>query len=313
MIDEIWECKFQIRGLVPLKFAGVNSDIISFKNSMEENISFIAGKIKITSKAYSSKNYVLNQAVKDLKFVFGLSMGKLVGNISNIENNIEIYFEIKVLDAILVNKNELKRIGQRYSTSQNFRYAVHASVRMLKDPQNISYLLSLWNNNQEKFPQEFKKSIDWYIETIDKHNIIDRFIYAWINFEMLYGWKTKATTVDKGFKGLIGNNLPPEQKRKSLVDNSTEIIELLSKKLMPYQDRTNGNEIKDRGKDLQKAFQSQHTDLILEKMIKAISWVRNHIFHGKTEDKTKEVKLISSFIIEFNSKIIEQLLKQIAT
>ena len=78
----------------------------------------------------------------------------------------------------------------------------------LEDAESIPNLWNKYLKLQQGKHQELKRSIQWFMRAIKSEDPIDKFIYSWITFNMLYGWLTCSKYHNKGIKGLTGKGIP---------------------------------------------------------------------------------------------------------
>jgi hypothetical protein len=176
------------------------------------------------------------------------------------------------------------------------------------DPDKIPLLWDKYRKllKKNKHP-ELNYSIQWFMRAIKSENPIDKFIYTWITFNMLFGWLTQAP-IDKPVRGineLTQQNIPPFEHQKEIVSRNVKVLEELS--LM----KLIGRENKDRAERLRTALKRQNTKQILVGAVEAISHIRNHIFHGSIEDRAKEAGRCVGVLIHLNAEIIKHQLNKI--
>ena len=177
-----------------------------------------------------------------------------------------------------------------------------SAIGILKDSENIG---DVWNQLQklhERGTPELIISNRWFLRSIRSKDRIDKFINAWVTFNMLYGWLTEANGLSKALNGLIGKGIPPKNEREELITTHKSVLDQLSAmKLWDEQQEI------DRGKKLHNVMKSAaQNDQILKAALLAIGYIRNNLFHGSIKDRSKEASLCMPFIIDLNKRIIKQ-------
>lgn len=169
--------------------------------------------------------------------------------------------------------------------------------------KNADIIPDLWDRYERLLKNnylELTRSIRWYMRSIKSDDPIDKFIYAWITFNMLYSWLTDANGDNhkKGIKGLTGKGIPSSKKQKEIVLRHNNIFLMLA-----------GNNLTDRcgidrAKKLRDSLPSNDPKDILEGAIDAIGFIRHNIFHGSLVDKTTEAERCIWPLMHLNSEII---------
>lgn len=170
---------------------------------------------------------------------------------------------------------------------------------------NSNEIPNLWNKYQILLANEHPKlnySISWFMKAVKSNNQINRFIYAWITFNILYGWLTDAPSDRhiKGIKGLLGKGFPNLKTINQIIIQHKQNLELISN--MDLTDRNNIN----RSKNLTDNLVSNNSKKIIESAIEAIGFIRHSIFHGDINDRSDDADKCTFILLHLNSEIIKQ-------
>lgn len=278
----IWKCKFKAKNLLTEK--PVKDKSIEFFSphypSTEKDKDYTDGELTITS---NDLDYPVKEiATNGLEIIFALN------------NHVSHTFEITEIESPpgLFRLPGIKMKIEGYLT------------RRLKDPDGIPVL---WNKYQKLIksnPQELTRSIQWFMRAIKSENPIDKFIYNWITFNMLYGWLTGTYNHVKGIKGLTGKGIPRLKQQEEIVLRHRTILEGLSQ--MHLIDRHGIN----RAEKLRNALSGGDFSAILMGAIDAIGFIRHNIFHGNLTDRTAEAERCIWPLIHLNAEIIKHQLNK---
>jgi hypothetical protein len=179
------------------------------------------------------------------------------------------------------------------------------SAAMIKD---ASLLMNMYNQYRKLLktgPKELEKICSFFFKSVITNDPIEKFIYAWIAFEMYYGWRTQARTNIKAIRALLGQGIPSTTARQELVENYGDHLSSIG---FILKDRRGNN----RSQTLKYLITyGWPEEEILEAAILACALVRHRLFHGLFLSNVSEVQFFSPFIIHFESAIIQQALSKI--
>jgi len=176
----------------------------------------------------------------------------------------------------------------------------------IKESERIPYLWSKYQKVVGNNHQELAYSIQWFMRAIKAEDSIDKFIYSWITFNMLYGWLAQIRSHVKGIKCLIGKGIPRLNRQEEIVTRNKMILEGLSQ--MNLIDKIHNI---DRAANLISALQRQNASEILIGAIEAIGFIRHNVFHGNQSNRTAEAERCIWPLIHLNAEIIKQQLEKI--
>ena len=282
MCNYTWKYKFKFDNLLvdkPIKGKNIEFNSPHFP-STEKNKNYTKGElvIKLDSLDYSSQDIV----TEGLELIFALN------------NHVQSPVHIEKIES---------PPGLLPSIEGQIEGYIPFNV---KEAQKIP---ELWNQYQKLVLNNFQEltySIQWFMRAIKSDNSIDKFIYAWITFNMLYSWLTNAPGDNhmKGIKGLIGKGIPNHKKQNEIISRHNKILKNLSQ--ISLIDRNGIN----RSKNLRDSLQTNNSQKILEGAIEAIGFIRHHIFHGSLKDRTDEAERCTWPLIHLNSEIIKHQLSK---
>lgn len=283
MCNYTWKYKFKVDNLLvdqPVKGLNIEFNSPHFP-STEKNKDYTEGElvIKLDSLKYSVQEVV----TEGLELIFALN------------NHITIPLHIEKIESPPSLMPSIEVRAEFYSTNN------------IKEAEGIP---ELWNKYQKLIInncQELTYSIRWFMRAIKSENPIDKFIYSWITFNMLYNWLTDVPSDDhkKGIKGLTGIGIPSEKKQIEIILQHKEILENLSQ--MNLTDRHNI----DRAENLRNSLKTNGPQKILVGAIEAIGFIRHNIFHGSLKDRTDEAERCTWPLIHLNSEIIKHRLNKL--
>lgn len=288
MIPEIWECKFRIKRLIiPETLKADSINMSSPPPPWSEDKAHITGTVRISSLTPLADGEAKGLADKRIWETLAHTQ------LSDVE--------VKIFGPVFLNEGEIARSGQPRTGIKNMHLDI-STIGILKDSENIG---DVWNQLQklhERGTPELRISNRWFLRSIRSKDHIDKFINAWVTFNMLYGWLTGANSLSKALKGLIGKGIPPKNEREDLITAHKSVLEQLSAmKLWDKRQKI------DRGEKLHKVMKSAvQNDQRLEAALLAIGNIRNNLFHGSIKDRSKEASLCMPFVIDLNKRIIKQ-------
>ncbi|NLD39002.1 MAG: hypothetical protein GX654_19250 [Desulfatiglans sp.] len=294
MIDEIWECQFTIHRLVTPE--PVTSESISYSSPappLSEDKAYTSGKVRISSSEALAESQVVARIERELVNVFALT------------ELTKVSLEVSIPN--LINKDEIEKARQPRTAYSNLRMCL-GCIGKLRDYNKIPGLWDKYQKMQKKGDPELILVVSWFSRAIRSESNIDKFINAWVTFNMLYSWLTgEIKSMPKGIRGLIEKGVPDREEREDLVSKQATIIEKLSQ-IELLDAKGNINKVKELRKALD---ESASSDTILELVTIVIGDIRNHLFHGGIIDRSKEVALCAPFVIDLVSRIIKHQLNKI--
>jgi len=283
MNNYIWKVKFKIDHL--LTDHPIKDEFIEFFSphfpSTEKDKDYTEGQLTIS---LSSLNYSVKEIVTEgLRTVIALT------------NQINLPVEIIKIESP---PGVSPGIKIQLSGYQSFP---------IKESEKIPYFWNKYQKLIENSHQELNYSIQWFMRAVKSDNPIDKFVYSWITFNMLYGWLTqvKGEQHHEGIKALTGKDIPCLNKQKEIVIRHKTILEELSR--LNLTDRGGI----DRAKKLRMALYGRSPRKILECAIGAFGVIRHNIFHGSLKDRTMEAGRCIWPLIDLDAEIIKDQLDKI--
>lgn len=287
MCNYIWKYRFKVEHLLTKQ--SVKDKNMEFESphfpKTEKDKDYTEGKVTIELDNLASSSFVQEVVIKGLELVFALN------------NHSSFPIEISIVESppgpYLPMELQAKIRGHQISP--------------LKEAESMPNLWSKYLKLLKSNHQELRLSICWFMRAIKSEDPIDKFIYSWITFNMLYSWLTGVPGDDhrKGIKGLIGKGIPHLKKQNEIILEHKEILKELSR--MKLIDR---NKV-DRAENLRNALPGQIPKEILEGTIEAIGFIRHNIFHGSLEDRTTEAERCIWPLIHLDSEIIKHQLDRV--
>jgi hypothetical protein len=275
MIDEIWECQFTIHRLVTPE--PVTSESISYSSPAppwNEDKAYTRGKVCISSSMSLSERQVISRVERELVDVLALS------ELSQVS--------LEVSEPNLLNKDEIEKNRQPRVAFTDMRMCL-GCIGRLRDSKRIPYLWEKYQEIQKEGYPELRFAILWFSRAIRSESNIDKFINAWVTFNMLYSWLTgEIKSMPKGIRCLIEKGVPDREEREDLVSKQATIIEKLSQTEL-LDAKGNINKVKALRKALD---ESASSDTILELVTIVIGDIRNHLFHGGIIDRSKKLSWV---------------------
>jgi hypothetical protein len=286
MSNYIWKIKFKIDHLLterPIKDASIEFFSPHFP-STEKDKDYTEGELTIS---LSNLNYSAKEIVTEgLRTVIALT------------NHVNLLVQIISIESPPGVLPSLKMEGSSHSSP------------LLKEAERIPHL---WDKYQMLISNNYRElsyAVQWFMRAIKAQDSIDKFIYSWISFNMLYGWLAQTRNHIKGIKGLLGKGIPNLRSQKDIVSGNQKIFEELSR--MTLLDACNlYNKNVDRAEKLRKALQGRDAKEILIAAIEAIGFIRHNIFHGNLSNKTAEAERCIWPLIHLNAEIIKNQLEKI--
>lgn len=283
MCNYTWKYKFKVENLLvdqPIKGRNIEFNSSHFPRT-EKNKDYTEGEliIKLDSLKYSVQEVV----TEGLELIFALN------------NHVTLPIHIEKLESPPGLMPSIEVRGEAHTTFN------------IKEAEKIP---ELWNKYQKLLKnncQELTYSIRWFMRAIKSENPIDKFIYSWITFNMLYSWLTNAPSDDhrKGIRGLTGKGIPSRTKQNEIILRHNEILKNLSRINLIDSCRI------DRAKNLRDSLPTKDSQKILEGAIEAIGFLRHNIFHGSLKDRTGEAERCTWPLIHLNSEIIKHRLNKL--
>ena len=283
MTDYLWKLKFKFNNLLvesPIKEKTFEFNSPFFPSTEKEK-NFTEGLLSIE---WDSSDFSIKYIVKEgLEAIFALT------------NRVYVPCNVEITDS------PPGLIGISGNMSAYTTYNVN-------DANQIPQLWHNYNLLRNNNCLELTSSIRWYMRAVKADDPIDKFIYAWITFNMLYGWLTDAAGDNhkKGIKGLLGKGLPSIKKQREIVNRNDSIFSVIAQKNLI--DRYGI----DRAEELRNSLPTNNPTRIIEGAIDAIGYIRHNIFHGSLVDKTNEAKRCIWPLLHINSEIIKQKLLKIS-
>lgn len=283
MSNYIWKVKFKIAHL--LADHPIKDELIEFFSphfpSTEKDKDYTEGQLTIS---LNNLNYSVREIVTEgLRTVIALT------------NQINLPVEIIDIEAPPGILTGLFVTGSGYISYP------------IRESEKIPYL---WNKYQKLLSNNYRElsyAVQWFMRAIKAEDSIDKFIYCWITFNMLYGWLAQTRNHISGIKGLTGKGIPKLSRQKDIVSRNQDILKELSKMIL--LDERNNNI--DRAENLRKALEGQVATEILIGAIESIGFIRHNIFHGNLSNKTAEAKRCIWPLIHLNAEIIKQQLEKL--
>ena len=150
---------------------------------------------------------------------------------------------------------------------------------------------------QEK--HEFHHALNWFMRSLQSNDPIDKFIYAWITLNCLYGYLYNADGHRKGIRSLIYNNIPVFEVQEEIVHRHKLVFEYLSSlDLIDKRNKRNWS------KELLESLTAGDISGTIENGISAIAIIRHTIFHGNTIDRKNEVGQCIRPLLHLNAEIL---------
>lgn len=207
----------------------------------------------------------------------------------------QVYFPI---DLTKIRTSSLSPLGARVSIDV---------TGILKKPNEVK---RIWDKYLPLFLQDnhvFHHAINWFMRSLKSDDPIDKFIYAWITFNCLYGNLTQAADHRKGIRCLMKTtNTPVMQVRQEIVERHKPIFEFLaSQELIQERTKTSYSD------ELHKSLTENDIDGIIENGVAAIAMVRHTIFHGNIADRNIEAERCIWPLNHLNSEILKKSLFKI--
>lgn len=170
----------------------------------------------------------------------------------------------------------------------------------LKKPNEVKqiwgkYLPLLLQNNHE-----FHHAINWFMRSLKSNDPIDKFIYAWITLNCLYGYISNADGHHKGIRSLIYNNIPDMQVKEEIVERQKNIFEFLAS--LDLTDKRNNINWSEK---LHDSLAKNNTNGIIENGVSAIAIVRHTIFHGNVANRNVEAERCIWPLNHLNAEILK--------
>jgi hypothetical protein len=173
----------------------------------------------------------------------------------------------------------------------------------LKSPHEVKNIWSKYLPLILQNGHEFHHAISWFMRSLKSNDPIDKFIYAWITLNCLYGYLSNAEGHYKGIRSLIYNNMPPMQVKKEITERHKSIFEYLaSLDLIDKRNNTNWS-IK-----LNDSLTENDINGIIENGVSAIAIVRHTIFHGNVIDRNTEAERCIWPLNHLNAEILKSIL-----
>jgi len=188
-----------------------------------------------------------------------------------------------------------------YPSSISFKMdATGYCTNPLKKPNEVNqiwrrYLALLLQKNHE-----FHHAVNWFMRSLKSNDPIDKFIYAWITLNCLYGYISNADGHHKGIRSLIYNNIPDMKTKEEIVERQKTIFELLSS--LDLTDKRNDI---NWSKRLQDSLSENNTNGIIENGVSAIAIVRHTIFHGNVANRNDEAERCIWPLNHLNAEILK--------
>lgn len=282
MADYLWKCKFKFDNLLveqPVKGSTIEFHSPFFPSTAKGK-NYTEGQLSIK---WNSSDYSVKNVVNDsLEIIFALS------------NRIYVPCHVEITDSP---PGLIGLSGQMSAYTTN----------NLNEAEKIPKLWHKYSLLLANESMELKSSIRWYMRSIKADDPIDKFIYAWITFNMLYGWLTEAAGDNhkKGIRGLTGKGIPSIKKQKEIVTRNSSILTGIA------QNNLTDRHAVDRAKNLRNSLATNNSTKILDGAIEAIGFIRHNIFHGSLVDKTNEAERCIWPLMHLNAEIIKQKLFEI--
>lgn len=151
----------------------------------------------------------------------------------------------------------------------------------------------------------FHHAINWFMRSLKSDDPIDKFIYAWITLNCLYGYLSNAGHRN-GISCLIYNNILTRQVMEDIVKNHKSIFEFLAS--LGLEDKRNKINWSTK---LKESLKNNNINEIIKNGVSAIAIVRNTIFHGNVIDRNTEAEQCIWPLNHLNAEILKnRLLKQ---
>jgi hypothetical protein len=286
MNNYVWKIKFRIDHLLterPIKDGSIEFFSPHFP-STEKNKDYTEGKLTIS---LSNLNYSAKEIVTEgLRTVIALT------------NHVNLPVEVINIES-----------PPGVSPCSRMEGSGHTSF-LVKESERIPYL---WNKYQKLISNNYRQlsyAVQWFMRAIKAEGAIDKFIYSWISFNMLYGWLAQTRNHIKGIKGLLGKGIPSLSSQEDIVSSNKKILEELSRIALLDACNICNNSI-DRAEKLRKALQGKDAKEILIAAIEAIGFIRHNIFHGNLSDRTAEAERCIWPLIHLDAEIIKHQLEKI--
>ncbi|MBC2703517.1 HEPN domain-containing protein [Desulfobacula sp.] len=153
---------------------------------------------------------------------------------------------------------------------------------------------------------EFHHAINWFMRSLKSNDSIDKFIYAWITLNCLYGYLSNTKGHHNGIRSLIYNNIPTMPVKEDIVRKHRTIFEFLAS--LDLVDKRNLTNWSTKLKD---SLVNNNINEIIENGVSAIAIVRHTIFHGNVIDRNTEAERCIWPLNHLNAEILKnRLLKQ---
>jgi hypothetical protein len=294
MINEIWQCEFEVERLNSrFDVAGESLSLRSWKSPDPSLTDRVHGNAVISSGTSLLSDQVINKMSEGLEAVFSLEQ--------------RFFSSVKAQNPVLVNAEALGAAGQARQEAANMPVFMNITG-VVEMPWAI---MDLWEQYQSAViagRDEITVPIRWFVRSVKAGDSVDRFMNAWVTFEMLYnGLVGPASDVPHGVRLLLRNDIPTRIKRDLAVSRHVGELRQLGHFSLIKPGRTT-----DWGQELKNAIESNSgADRILEKAIRAMSVVRNGLFHGDRQARDAELSYCVPFLIEVNSRIIKCALEQL--
>ena len=303
MIDEIWECSFEVGSVLLKPEWGEDKielhGIISLAQRTDERGIFINGKITILSNKLSRPHEIQRKARERLYLLYGLSEKSIGSGLGHIERVPSI--TIKSVD--LINADEIKKAGQSTFADLRYHEATIAAISVICE-EDMRQFLPGYDKVLAKAPS-LSMAIRWFVRAVSSNNLVDRFVGSWITFNMIYDCETGARNHVKGTKGLIGKGVIKPKQLDEIVTEHNKLLQELSRQAYIDIHRIN------RAEKLSRALTNGKPADIVVGAIDALGFLRHNIFHGNlSENMTSDAGLYYPFIKGLNKKLILTLLNK---
>lgn len=170
----------------------------------------------------------------------------------------------------------------------------------LEKPNEVNEIWSRYMPLLLQDKHEFHHAINWFVRSLRANDPVDKFIYAWITLNCLYGYISNADGHHNGIKGIIYNNIPSMQIKKEITKKHRPIFEFLAS--LNLTDKRNKINWSNR---LQTSLKTDNIDKIIETGISTIAIVRHTIFHGNVVDKKTEAERCIWPLNHLNAEILK--------
>lgn len=292
MITYKWHARFTISNL--LSNGPQKSDLIAFDSEPTDDGGHrVGGNATFESSQPMPKDEALLKTQSELQVLFSLDLRSA--------------YEIVIEEFNLVNEEELLTAGQSIVNVADVG-GFMTITGQLRSPNDLPEVWAKLQKARESNVTEILLPIRWFLRAAQAKDFLDQFINSWVAFEALYSrYVSGRTSAYKGVHGLISNDVPIQVERSSLVASHRGIVDALSKLTIIDHRRR-----EDKGQILKDAIAAKEDDdSIFEKTFLAISTIRNYLFHGNLQDRSKDAKLCWPLVIDLDSRIIKHELSKL--